>query len=60
MKLLKIENKTILFTLLTRKHIYFSLKVFTDRIVSVTKYFYSTPNGRVPNKRFVFVKMEQN
>ena len=57
MKLLKIEKQND-FTYITYEKTYllFFKKVFTDRIVSVTEYFYATPNGRVPYKRFVFCK----
>ncbi len=57
MKLLKIEKQND-FTYITyeKTYLFFFKKVFTDRIVSVTEYFYSTPNGRVPYKRFILCK----
>ena len=57
MKLLKIEKQNdFIYITYEKTYLFFFKKVFTDRIVSVTEYFYATPNGRVPYKRFVFCK----
>ena len=57
MKLLKIEKQND-FTYITyeKTYLFFFKKVFTDRIVSVTEYFYSTPNGNIIRYRFIFCK----
>ena len=48
MKLLKIEKQNdFIYITYEKTYLFFFKKVFTDRIVSVTEYFYSTPNGRV-------------
>ena len=57
MKLLKIEKQNdFIYITYEKNYLFFFKKVFTDRIVSVTEYFYSTPNGRVPYERFVLCK----
>ena len=57
MKLLKIEKQNdFIYITYEKTYLLFFKKVFTDRIVSVTEYFYSTPNVRVPYKRFVLCK----
>ena len=57
MKLLKIEKQNdFIYITYEKTYLFFFKKVFSDRIVSVTEYFYSNPNGRVPNKRFVLCK----
>ena len=57
MKLLKIEKQNdFIYITYEKNYLFFFKKVSTDRIVSVTEYFYATPNGRVPYKRFVLCK----
>ena len=57
MKLLKIEKQNdFIYITYEKTYLFFFKKVFTDRIVCVTEYFYSTPNRRVPYKRFVLCK----
>ena len=57
MKLLKIEKQNdFIYITYEKTYLFFFKKVFTDRIVSVTEYFYSTPNGRVPYKKFILCK----
>lgn len=57
MKLLKIEKQNdFIYITYENTYLLFFKKVFTDRIVSVTEYFYATPNGRVPCKKFVLCK----
>ena len=57
MKLLKIEKQNdFIYITYEKTYLFFFKKVFTDRIVCVTEYFYSTPNIRVPYKRFVLCK----
>ena len=57
MKLLKIEKQNdFIYITYEKTYLFFFKKVFTDRIVCVTEYFYYTQNGRVPYKRFVLCK----
>ena len=57
MKLLKIEKKEdFLYITYEEKYLMFFKKVFTDRIIDIFQYYYSTPNGREPHRRFVFCK----
>lgn len=57
MKLLKIEKQNdFIYITYEKTYLFFFKKVFTDIIVSVTEYFYSTTNGIVPYKRFVLCK----
>ena len=57
MKLLKIEKQNdFIYITYEKTYLFFFKKVFIDRIVSVTEYFHSTPNGRVPHKRFALCK----
>lgn len=57
MKLLKIEKQNDFINITYEKtYLFFFKKVFTDRIIDVFQYYYSTPNGREPHRRFVFCK----
>ena len=56
MKLLKIEKQNdFIYITYEKTYLFFFKKVFTDRIVSVTEYFYLLQT-RVPYKRFVLCK----
>ena len=57
MKLLKIEKQNdFVYITYEKTYLFFFKKVFTDRIIDVFQYYYSTPNGREPYRRFVFCK----
>ena len=56
MKLLKIEKQNdFIYITYEKTYLFFFKKVFTDRIVCVTEYFYLLQT-RVPYKRFVLCK----
>ena len=58
MELLKIEKQNdFIYITYKKTYLFFFKKVFTDRIVSVTEYFYATLwKERIAYKRFVLCK----